>query len=109
MNMPIAAPIPPVQGPKSTAKVAGTKTCGQNRTPNTVMGNSVQSAPIAAYNAALIAAVASRSEVGSFRLKERRFLGKPFAYSNFPLFDESVFEVAQTARISVFPDYEALR
>jgi hypothetical protein len=55
-----------------------------------VTGNNVQSAPIAAYSAALIAAVANRSEVGIFRLKELRFLGKPFAYSNFPLFANSV-------------------
>src|SRR3989304_8939765 len=56
--------MPPVQGPNSTAKVAGTNTCGQNLTPNTGRGKATHSSPTLAYRAALIPVVANLNEKG---------------------------------------------
>jgi hypothetical protein len=63
MKMPIAPPIPPTQGPKSTAKTAGIMTTGQNLTspnPGVVIGMMKKNMyPKTAYNAALIAVAAT--------------------------------------------------
>ena len=62
-KIPIAAPTPPGHGPKITAKVAGTKTCGQIRTPKKV-GRLAENTPNVVYRAALTALLSSFSENG---------------------------------------------
>jgi hypothetical protein len=51
MNMPMAAPIPPVHGPNRTAKTAGITAAGQKATPPKVRPKSVKR-PTTAYTAA---------------------------------------------------------
>ena len=59
MNMPTAAPNPPTQGLKTTAKTAGIITCGQNFTPPKFMGRIVDTkTPKATYSAAFNAKAA---------------------------------------------------
>ena len=41
MKIPMAAPIPPVHGPKRTANTAGIKAAGQKATPPTLNPKSV--------------------------------------------------------------------